>query len=285
MLTRRGFISSAIAGAVLASIPAALPATTSDRDGSFAELLARAKENPDLLRATSAEREGLAREYDYFSTKAIAPRVAPSGRAISKNAIDLIIVFEVTDQKTYMSRYQSATWPKGQSGVTIGIGYDLGYVTKAWLEEDWNGYATAATIEYFKEACGLQGSRAKARLAEFSKVIVSWQTAYDQFTKSLVPRYVGETLKTLPRASELSDDSLGALVSLIYNRGASFNADGDRYTEMRKIRAYMASGDFDLIPDQIISMKRLWVGKHGMAGLLVRRDLEAALFRDGLKVS
>ena len=74
-------------------------------------------------------------------------------------------------------------------------------------------------------------------------------------------------------------DSFGALVSLAYNRGASFSAPGDRYREMRAIHDHMASGRFDKVPDEFRSMKRLW---PNMAGLRNRRDHEADLFAKGL---
>lgn len=282
MLTRRRFIEASLTGLAVAQLPLAFRAHAADAQPSFADLLARARQNQAALLATNAEREGWAHEYDYFATKAVAPRVKPSARAISKNALDLIVAFEVSDQRTYTSRYQRATWPSGDSGITIGIGYDLGYVTQAWLQDDWKGFIDPAVAASFQGACGVHGAPAKARLAEFRTPLVPWQAAYDQFTKNLAPRYTGETLKVLPQASALSDDSLGALVSLVYNRGASFNADGDRYREMRKIRALMTSGDLDQIPGQITSMKRLWEGKPNLAGLLTRRDLEAALFRQGL---
>jgi hypothetical protein len=50
---------------------------------------------------------------------------------VSQKAIDLIVFYEVNDEPTYTRRYTAPTWPGGASGVTIGIGYDIGYVTKA----------------------------------------------------------------------------------------------------------------------------------------------------------
>jgi hypothetical protein len=48
---------------------------------------------------------------------------------------------------------------------------------------------------------------------------------------------------------------------------------------MRIIRDHMASGQFDRIPDEFRSMKRLW---PNMVGLRNRRDHEADLFEKGL---
>jgi hypothetical protein len=51
---------------------------------------------------------------------------------------------------------------------------------------------------------------------------------------------------------------------------------------MRAIAKHMAEQRFAAIPDEIRAMKRLWAGNPDMAGLLKRRELEAALFEQGL---
>ena len=48
---------------------------------------------------------------------------------ISKKAIELIIKHEVGGRAVYEKRYQKPIWAGGDSGVTIGLGYDVGYVT------------------------------------------------------------------------------------------------------------------------------------------------------------
>jgi GH24 family phage-related lysozyme (muramidase) len=75
------------------------------------------------------------------------------------------------------------------------------------------------------------------------------------------------------------------LVSLAYNRGASFSAPGERFLEMRNIRQHMEAKAFALIPGEFRAMKRIWAGDPNLAGLLVRRDAEAALFERGLAMS
>jgi hypothetical protein len=49
-------------------------------------------------------------------------------REIPNEAIDMIVFFQVVDEKTYMRKYSSPTWGGLYSGVEIGFGYDLGYV-------------------------------------------------------------------------------------------------------------------------------------------------------------
>ena len=52
----------------------------------------------------------------------------------SKRALDLIIFSEVSSEQTYKRRYAKPTWPKGASGVTIGIGFDVGHANRAQVE-------------------------------------------------------------------------------------------------------------------------------------------------------
>jgi hypothetical protein len=60
------------------------------------------------------------------------------GTAISDAAIDLIITFEVSSPAVYERKYRRPIWPRGRSGITIGIGYDVGYAVKGVLVRDWS---------------------------------------------------------------------------------------------------------------------------------------------------
>ena len=113
-----------------------------------------------------------------------------------------------------------------------------------------------------------------------SSVSVSWTQASTQFDNYL-PYAVAQTEDTFPNCAALRDDSLGALVSLIYNRGTSLSPISDRRREMREIFALMRAQTFTDIPQEIRDMKRLWPGPNEK-GLVARRELEAVLFQDGL---
>jgi hypothetical protein len=210
-------------------------------------------------------------------------RARKSSTLISSRASDLIVWCEVTSEAFYKAHYESPTWPHGKSGITIGIGYDIGYVTPPDLEGDWRQYLEGENIKLLSPICGVTGSGAATQLTQLKKVRVSWDIAKPQFYDQSLPRYVGATETALPNTSMLGQDSLGALVSLVYNRGASFSLSGPRYEEMRNIKSYMTSRDFAKIPAQIRSMKRLWKDDPDLRGLLVRRDAEASLFEFGLR--
>jgi uncharacterized protein (TIGR02594 family) len=205
---------------------------------------------------------------------------SPSGLLISKAAIDLIVEAEVTGKALYEKRYRRPIWPKGMSGVTVGIGYDVGHQSKAQVAQDWTGVIGANMVALLQSACGVTGAAAAPLAKKLADVDISFDQAMQVFLKRDVPRWVGTVRKALPNIDDpnVTANRLGALVSLAYNRGASFAKAGSRYAEMNNIRKHMTGRKFDLIPAEFRSMKRLW---PDMAGLLRRRDAEAKLFETG----
>lgn len=72
------------------------------------------------------------------------------------------------------------------------------------------------------------------------------------------------------------------MLSLVIDRGTSFTKpNAASRIEMKNINDDFVSGNFNDIPNQFRSMKRLWVGK-GLDGLITRREDEARLFEEGL---
>lgn len=204
----------------------------------------------------------------------------PNGTEISDAAFDLIVAFEVTDERTYTRKYQAPEWPGVSSGLTIGIGYDVGYANKAQLWNDWDGVIPDEMIAKLERAIGVTGAKAKKIVAALkSEIKIPWDAALAVHRKHVLPRWINTVRTYLPNVDALSPDCLGALTSLTYNRGPSFTKQGARYNEMRAIKAHMAAKNFGKIPSEIKAMKRLW---PGVGGLLRRRDDEAKLFEKGL---
>jgi GH24 family phage-related lysozyme (muramidase) len=216
-------------------------------------------------------------------------RVPNSSTPIAAKARQLIISCEVSSKADYQREYEGPTWPKGASGVTIGIGYDVGYVSPTDLAQDWAGILSQAELSALSAACGVKGNAAAALLPQMRSLSVGWDDAIKEYDNETQPRYVGLTEALLPNTKDLTPESLGALVSLVYNRGGSFSIPESkdptgRYREMRNIKARMAAKDYGKIPGELTSMKRLWEGMSDMRGLLLRRDAEAALFAYGLSL-
>lgn len=247
----------------------------------YGNLLQSLVSDPELLKTArgQGERRILAMNLGLEILGAsVDRRTPPSSTLISQRSTDLIIQVEVSDENYYNKFCKRPTWPEEQSGVTVGIGYDIGYVTKDFLKEDWQEFVEGDVIEKLSVACGKKKESAKELIDSLRDIEITWAAAVSQYLKKTQPLYVGETEANLPNTKLLSPDSLGALVSLVYNRGASFNSSGDRYEEMRNIKMHMADKEFDKIPDELRSMTRLWPG----TGLVKRREAEAALFELGL---
>lgn len=178
---------------------------------------------------------------------------------------------------------QPSMWPGAKSGITIGIGYDLGYVTVDQFESDWGDYLKAAARERLKSVVGLRGTKARNRSADLEGIRISRADAEEVFTERTIPRYELLATQAFPGYDKLPPEVRGALVSLVYNRGASMvdKPGENRRREMREIRSAVAAGDLQEIADQLRSMKRLWIGQ-GVDGLIVRREVEAKLVESAI---
>jgi len=259
-----------------------LPSVAFAAPDSFEDLLRQAETDPTLIYDARAANEGRSSVYiEYNVTQGPRLRTPPSSRPISSDAIRLLIGFEVSSAAHYQAALQGAVLPAPPSGLTIGMGYDLGYVTETWLREDWGAWLSPAQLAVLAKACRKTGAKAKPVKPLLKDIRIPWAQAEPQFRTVVLPRYVGETLKHLPVDDDLPPDCLGALVSLVYNRGASFGASGPRYAEMRAIKRHVQTGQIDRIPAEFEAMTRLWTTPK-TRGVKLRRMAEAALFRKGL---
>lgn len=199
---------------------------------------------------------------------------------ISKRSIDLIIQHEIGGRAVYDKKYQKPMWAGGESGCTIGIGYDLGYNTEKQFLADWSGNLNLNFVNALRPLCGLKGEKVKGMIkGEVLNVRIPYNTAYEVFVKSSLPRYYALTKKIYPNMDLLNEDTQGALVSMVYNRGNKL--EGDSRAEMRAIVDLIAKQDYEGIAEQIEKSKRLWEGK-GLDGLVVRREAEADLVRESM---
>jgi GH24 family phage-related lysozyme (muramidase) len=199
---------------------------------------------------------------------------------ISTKAIQLIIQHEIGGRAVYDKKYNKPIWAGGESGVTIGFGFDMGYTTDKQFMLDWSGSLNLNFINALRPTIGIKGIQAKAMLkGEILNVRIPYNTAYEVFVKSSLPRYYAMTKKIYPNMDLLNEDTQGALVSIVYNRGNKL--EGDSRAEMRAIVDLIAKQDYEGIAEQIEKSKRLWEGK-GLDGLVTRRESEADLVRDSM---
>ena len=201
----------------------------------------------------------------------------------SRAAVDLIVEFEIGSKLQYEHTYKRPEWPGTASGVTVGIGYDLGYNSADVILNDWANLLPPNQIRAMQKYSGITGARARGVLTQARADIgeIAWEPAMAVFMKTSLPKLEAITMRACPGADQLPAGCFGVLTSLSYNRGASYTKartdsdHQDRYREMRNIRALVANGELERVPAEIRSMKRLW---PNVAGLRRRRDAEAKLW-------
>ena len=190
--------------------------------------------------------------------------------AFSEKALKLIVDFEGINQP--------GKWPGASSGITLGYGYDLGHVTADQFASDWAGSFTPEQFARLGEAIGITGSAAAALAPRLADIKCTKPDSRRVLLAISIPEYVETTQRAFPGFDSLPLGTQGALVSLVYNRGAGMkdSPGKDNRREMRAIRDLVPQGDLAGIAAQLRAMKRLWAGE-GMGGLLRRRDAEAPL--------
>jgi hypothetical protein len=221
------------------------------------------------------------------------PLAVDPASAISRDAHEFIVRWETGGKPYYETVIKGRPiWPGFSSGITIGCGFDLGYHTAAEFEAEWGSRLRRADFDRLRPTIGFKTvapgreakvARARSLVASLADIVVPWTVAIEQFETTKLPKLVRQLYGALDNLDRLHPHCRGALLSLVFNRGPSFRADGDRYVEMRKIRAAMTTGTraaFATIPAELRAMKRIWGAASSLAE---RREGEAKLFEAGLR--
>ena len=212
---------------------------------------------------------------------------------LSRQSIDMILKFEVTSKEYYIQHYQHPILPGESSGITIGIGYDLGQVSLAEFKRDWGDKLSTSDIELLSQCIGkhlkdgdnANNKKMKDLLAAVSKVTISLDKAESVYLNKTLPKFVELAKKTFPNFDKLPENAQGALVSLVINRGGGLDRTNNRRKEMVEISDFMknktvfSQSDLNYIASKITEMKRLWPNTKG---LQVRRDIEADFLKNAL---
>jgi len=201
---------------------------------------------------------------------------------VSLRSIDFIIQEEITSKDNYIRLYNHPVWPQGDSGITIGIGYDLGYHSSKQILEDWN-MLPVNDLSLLLTAAGKTGAMAQSLLkgnTMLRSVSIPYETAVRVFLGKSLPRFARSALKIYPGLDQLEPDAVGAIISMVYNRGSSL--EGERRKEMKAIVPLVANKDYSGIAAQIEASKRLWIGS-ATPGVVARREKEAALVRGAVR--
>jgi hypothetical protein len=200
---------------------------------------------------------------------------------LTSEGLQLILDWEVGGGQKYYDKFCTRpVVPGGRdtvSGITIGIGWDVGAHGHGDLSEQWGEFLAPGDLAKLMTVVGCHGDAAKKFLPAMSSICVPWSMALAQFQKYTVPAYVKMTGTAFPGVETAPVCVLEALVSLVFNRGDSVS--GTRRVEMANIRGEVAKGKWSAIPAELRAMKRLWPDTKN---LCERREAEAVHIEKGL---
>lgn len=203
-----------------------------------------------------------------------APLVAlPAPQLLTSQGRALLLEFEVGGGKSYYDKLLARpTWPEFASGVTIGIGYDLGYNSPAVIAEDWSELPQE-WVKRLVSCAGITGQKAKGRIAALRDIVIPWDVSMRVFERVTVTKFRQLCVRTWPEYRELTDTCQDSLLSLTFNRGNSMV--GEKRKHMRAIRDLCPSQDYPGIAGQERAMVVIWRGTTIEAGMHRRRFAEA----------
>jgi hypothetical protein len=193
---------------------------------------------------------------------------------LTTKGIQAIINWETGGESYYDPQPE---WPGESSGVTIGIGWDLGMTPFAETTRAWSPHLSASTLAALVGVSGRHGEAAKVVLPYVRHLTIPWAAALSVFEDVTLPTFYVRTLRIYPQAADLPGDCAAALVSLVFNRGTALS--GERRREMCNIQALLRTGNLKEIPKQFREMERLWPNSKGLKR---RRNEEGDLFDGGL---
>lgn len=196
--------------------------------------------------------------------------------SVSANTVDLIVQFEVGSQARYTARYQGVVCPPGDSGPTVGIGFDGAHQTAETIRRAFRGHPHVERMAaVMPGATGAQ--RCAAARAQLADVRVPWLTALRVFETDTLPEYVARAHRAFgPALANVGPDARGSTYATVYNRGTAML--GSRNREKRVIRdECLPNADAACMAAQYRSMKRLWVGTPLERGLGARYEATAQL--------
>lgn len=194
----------------------------------------------------------------------------------SRRSLDLLLGFEVGSRQRYEREFQHPVWPGANSGVTIGIGYDLGMTPRPQVRADWEPLLSEVDLAALLAVQGITGPAAKQLAQGLAHVKIPLAVAEEVFYTRTLPGFASLTRKNFPGVQRLPADAQGMMLSLVYNRGPA--TSGSRRVEMANIQKLLRASKPSLpaLAREFESMQRLW---PDLPGLQARRQREAEVIR------
>jgi GH24 family phage-related lysozyme (muramidase) len=212
---------------------------------------------------------------------------------LSKKANDLIIKYEVGGGEAYYNKKaRFPIWPGGASGVTIGIGVDLGHISFKEFDTYISTYYSTDESSRLAKCIGHTGSQndpnseieMKSLVQSVSDCELSWENALALHIDYTIPIYHKRTLKTFKGIEKLPLDAQGAIVSLVFNRGTRLTGPNRQHMGniANLISQYTPSNKKTILEEiakNFEDMISIWEGQKIYEGIKKRRLEEALLIK------
>ncbi len=117
-------------------------------------------------------------------------------------------------------------WPKGNSGITIRVGWDLGYHSAAELKTTWSELGSEV-LGRLEKAAGIKTEQAQVLLPHMRSVLIPESLSLAVFRDSLVRQYYPSVLQLFPQIEKLPTNVQVAFISVLFNRGPAMGHDPD----------------------------------------------------------
>lgn len=177
-------------------------------------------------------------------------------------------------------------WPKGYSGVTIGMGYDLKYHSAEELRRDWGDALSPDQIkrlEAYTPTINKKGKQvppkkrpSRAAIVATTDIEVSYSEAVRVFEEKIQPKVESQAYKMFPGLETMDPYTQAAVVSMVYNRGQSMGKKGTlRRKHFMEIKEAVVKRDTTAIAAAIRKMKVEHQHPDTKVGLHRRREAEA----------
>jgi hypothetical protein len=218
-----------------------------------------------------------------------APAATTPNDGLANAKSRFIAAWEVAggDTSNVRSRYNPLPhWPEGQSGLTVGFGYDLRYNLGTTVAKDWDGKLTPDQLDKLDDYSPTIGKKGKwvppkkkankAAVKATKDIEVRYEDAVKVLEEKTIPKFEEQAEKTFPGYSELDPYSQGVVLSLVYNRGGAMGKKKSlRYKHFMMVKEAVAKKDTMAIAAAIRKMKVEHTNPKNKKGLHRRREGEA----------
>ena len=204
----------------------------------------------------------------------------PEGPEYSRSGRQLLLDFEVGGGEQYYETFLAhPVVPPEASGVTIGVGYDLRFVTRQVALLDW--WELKSTDRIRLAECTQLSHEASLRiLPKVRDIYIPWKIAEGVFDRVWIARHWQQTKRAFPGVEKLYLEAQWVCLSIVSNRGPGMA--GPRRAEMREIRDAVVVEDYRAMAKANRQSIRIWSGGKA-PGLVRRRNAESLILDECAK--